>query len=294
MLQLFQFFPSCCGLRNASFTRSTQLIFQFFPSCCWSRIASRLGSETLPFNSFPIAALCDQPHQLHVRFPPHVSPVPPFNSFPVAADLGERPLPHRPPHFQFFPSCCTLPSSSAALTTWSTLQFFPSCCVASEPTPTPASFIAFNSFPVAAGFQRERWAFPAAPAFQFFPSCCLRILYYVVVDERSLFQFFPSCCSPSNLPFRLSQMRATPFNSFPVAARRPSLPRRPLPAPLAFNSFPVAAEPLARSSLISFSSANFEVHENLPALPPVACVDSRKPFPDSRRKEGRWRERNGV
>jgi hypothetical protein len=63
---------------------------------------------------------------------------------------------------------------------------------------------------------------------------------------------------------------------------------------MAFNSFPVAAEPLACSSLISFSSANFEVHESSPALPPGACTDSWKLFPDSRRKEGIWRERNGV
>jgi hypothetical protein len=61
-----------------------------------------------------------------------------------------------------------------------------------------------------------------------------------------------------------------------------------------FNSFPVAAEVLAAYSLISLSSANFEVHESSPALPPDACMDSCKPFPDSRRKEGRWRERSGV
>jgi hypothetical protein len=46
--------------------------------------------------------------------------------------------------------------------------------------------------------------------------------------------------------------------------------------------------------LISLSSANFEVPGNSLALPPNTCTDSWKLFPDSRRKEGIWTERNGV
>jgi copper oxidase (laccase) domain-containing protein len=62
----------------------------------------------------------------------------------------------------------------------------------------------------------------------------------------------------------------------------------------AFNSFPVAAEALAAWLLINLSSANFEVSENSLALPFDTCSGSREAFPDSRRKEGQWRERNGV
>jgi len=61
-----------------------------------------------------------------------------------------------------------------------------------------------------------------------------------------------------------------------------------------FNSFPVAAEALAACLLINLSSANFEVPEISPALPTGACSGSREAFPDSRRKEGIWRERNSV
>jgi hypothetical protein len=51
---------------------------------------------------------------------------------------------------------------------------------------------------------------------------------------------------------------------------------------------------LAAYSLINFSSANFEVPKISLALPSYTCSGSCKPFPDSRRKEGIWRERNGV
>jgi hypothetical protein len=61
-----------------------------------------------------------------------------------------------------------------------------------------------------------------------------------------------------------------------------------------FNSFPVAAKAPAACTLINLSSANFEVRENSPAPPLDTCSVSRNPFPDSRRKEGIWTERNDV
>ena len=64
-------------------------------------------------------------------------------------------------------------------------------------------------------------------------------------------------------------------------------------APLSIFS-QLLPEVLASWLLINLSTANFEVSENLPALPPDTCVGSRKPFPNSRRKEGIWRERNEV
>ena len=107
-----------------------------------------------------------------------------------------------------------------------------------------------------------------------------------------------------------------PFNSFPVAAApaggdrggqarlhfqffpscsvaQPKCPKCG-GGELTFNSFPVAAEAPAACLLINLSSANFEVLENSPALLSDTCSVSRKPFPDSRRKEGIWTERNVV
>jgi hypothetical protein len=89
------------------------------------------------------------------------------------------------------------------------------------------------------------------------------------VRDLCSFQFFPSCC-----PKEVEAHWARGLS--------------------AFNSFPVAAELLVRCSLLSLSSANFEDHENSPALPSYTCSNSCKPFPDSRRKEGQWTERNDV
>ena len=222
-----------------------------------------------------------------------------FNSFPVAAggfrctlagfalpllsilsqllrlhDLA-RPSQLRLAAFQFFPSCCPRRRHPGSVRLRGFFQFFPSCCRGENPH----------------GGEGER-----AGDFQFFPSCCtfgvsaaedsicsvlsLSILSQLLRIERSTrspsaggwslsFQFFPSCC----------------IQNYNRRARR---------YVRAFNSFPVAAEALASCPLLSLSSANSEVPESSPALPPDACSGSRKPFPDSRRKEGIWRERNRI
>ena len=106
------------------------------------------------------------------------------------------------------------------------------------------------------------------------------------------FQFFPSC---SLVDWREGGggRGLAAFNSFPVAATR-KYPRIIAFATETFNSFPVAAEAPAARLLINLSSANFEVLENSPAPLSDTCSVSRKPFPDSRRKEGIWTERNVV
>jgi len=88
-------------------------------------------------------------------------------------------------------------------------------------------------------------------------------------------------------------MKRYTFNSFLVAACISALKTLPISSE-SFNSFLVAAEALAACLLINLSFANFEVPGNSLAPPPDTCVGSRKPFPDSRRKEGIWRERNDV
>ena len=152
-------------------------------------------------------------------------------------------------------------------------QFFPSCCTPPpETTPAPLTKFTFNSFPVAARrlaatarrtAPRSFNSFPVAARTSRGPSLGGR------PSRHGSFQFFPSCCQ--------IKVKKIPIKTY-----------------IAFNSFPVAAETLAAWLLINLSSANFEVRESSPALPPDACMDSCKPFPDSRRKEGIWRERNGV
>ena len=125
----------------------------------------------------------------------------------------------------------------------------------------------FNSFPVAAGGTRGAW-WRGRCTFNSFPVAAVE-----EEAEGGSVKGFLSILSQL-LPLRNAVNGVQP--------------------PLSFNSFPVAAEALASCLLISLSFANFEVPESLPALPTGACSGSRKPFPDSRRKEGIWRERSGV
>ena len=151
----------------------------------------------------------------------------------------------------------------------SAFQFFPSCSGGSSGWTTATSTrSSFNSFPVAAADVLHVDHGEVRVPFQFFPSCSSGGRGGVGVTS-SFFQFFPSCSR--------------------VCPRCGSVYRS-----IAFNSFPVAAETLPAYSLISLSSANFEVRENSLALPSYTCSGSREAFPDSRRKEGRWRERSGV
>ena len=178
-------------------------------------------------------------------------------------------------YFQFFPSCCERRTWSAATR----------CAWLTRP---------FNSFPVAARGRRRGARAACSRCFQFFPSCCAA--ESGGRGDRGTPDAHLSILSQllQKLLRNLSRMlQYTPFNSFPVAAaeRTQSEPANLVEA---FNSFPVAAEALASWLLINLSSANFEVHEISLALPPDACSNSRKPFPDSRRKEGIWRERNRV
>ena len=131
--------------------------------------------------------------------------------------------------------------------------------------------------------------------FQFFPSCCKELkggISRIISPQSETFQFFPSCCQLADALAEVERSEELSILSQLLHAKRAQA-LRPLVL-ITFNSFPVAAEVLASWLLINLSTANFEVHENSPALPPDTCVGSRKPFPDSRRKEGIWTERNDV
>ena len=167
----------------------------------------------------------------------------------------------------------------------------------------------YSSYDGAAAFR--------AFAFNFFPSCCWDSEYNIPPLKKNAppftFNSFPVAAQRQRIWFTCSPKPAT-FNSFPVAAHLHvaragvrvhglSILSRLQPGagglegvePAgAFNSFPVAAETLAAYSLISLSSANFEVPESSLALPSYTCSGSREAFPDSRRKEGQWRERNDA
>ena len=177
--------------------------------------------------------------------------------------------------FQFFPSCSPKPLARARsrayvrLSILSQLQLYLLAEIPSiwERASVQLSILSQLQHGSPSGSRKRRWV-----GFQFFPSCSQRqrVSPCPVVPrlvEVPRFQFFPSCSRD---------------------ARR----HRPLHVDIPFNSFPVAAETLTAYPLINLSTANFEVSENLPALPPDTCVGSRKPFPNSRRKEGIWRERN--
>ena len=120
--------------------------------------------------------------------------------------------------------------------------------------------ITFDSFPVAA-----QNLYAAAPTslrivpFDSFPVAAGDTLHATIALEYAPFDSFPVAAT----------LRASSF--LPQKAHTASTPP--------FDSFPVAAETLTAYPLINLSTANFEVSENLPALPPDTCVGSRKPFP---------------
>ena len=259
---------------------SSQTFFQFFPSCC-PRGATRrsTGRRTLSILSQLLLIL------------------------ESAARILAR---H---HFQFFPSCCSRwPSRgrggggvlsilsqllhSGTRVSWgppAPFQFFPSCCdrprsrgrsrggrlsilsqlLRAPPLPLRPGPFSLSILSQLLPSVVRAWTKSSAPRL----SILSQLLPWAAVKLLSL------------------RMKYT-FNSFPVAA-----PEKDFTETFdkdTFNSFPVAAEALAACTLINLSSTNFEVSENSPALPPDACSGSREAFPDSRRKEGIWRERNVV
>ena len=194
--------------------------------------------------------------------------------------------------FQFFPSCCEEKEDGwgegAPATRLSILsQLLPAASIKLK----PLQQITFNSFPVAAEGVPAGAVVPRLVAFNSFPVAAHETGHQHLLSYLLFFQFFPSCCAASGA----SRPRATcrSFQFFPSCCLE--ITSYAMRAALeAFNSFPVAAEVLASWLLINLSTANFEVSENSPALPPDVCSGSRKPFPDSRRKEGIWTERNDV
>ena len=143
----------------------------------------------------------------------------------------------------------------------------------------------FNSFPVATRGRarldaRAREVIPET--FQFFPSCYREGGGDPLLDVQA-FNSFPV----ATIEQRARVLFSAPTLSILSQLLRGMGARTTFLRHLSFNSFPVATEALAAWLLINLSSANFEVPENLPALPSYTCSGSRKPFPDSRRKEGR-------
>ena len=153
----------------------------------------------------------------------------------------------------------------------------------------------FNSFPVAADTSQTGLYLVNASTFNSFPVAAGEDAGGEEARARLAFNSFPVAASGLLQDHGLVAGGEAGLSILSQLQLGKVLWEDTVTVPLAtFNSFPVAAETLAAYSLINFSSANFEVRENSLALPPDACMDSCKPFPDSRRKEGIWRERNDA